>query len=305
MDRIVLAIYIHDANFAKLHHREPFLRYSVERLPKVSTDDIFAAPNVGIWKRLLIEFQLKTSQSSSQAHSNMERPPRLPEISTGFHLYTMLESIGARARENRDSEIAWPRTLQECEALLTQWYEKYSPALQHSKNERFCLAILWHLTFMDLYADYDALELSCGREGDENSRDHLAYAMSWAQSADAKRCLLHAVLIQRNFQSMEVGTEPAIHVPMALYYCGLTWYCYICFEGGCQPRVTNFHFPELQLVGIDERKLCQEVFGKTLSRDLSPLFQVPDLLQRISHWKISQCFASTLLSFVEEAQSIF
>lgn len=219
----------------------------------------------------------------------------------------MLESIGAQARESRDSGIAWSCTLQECETLLTQWYEKYSPTFKHSKHEPFCFMILWHLTFMDLHADFDALERSCGREGDEASRDHLAYATSWAQSVGAKRCLLHAVSIQRYFQSMEVGNEPAIHVPMALYYCGITWYCYTSFGGGCQPAVGDASFPELQLVGIDESKLYQEVFGKIQPRvpDLSPLFQIIDLLQRISHWKVSQRFASTLLSLVEEAQPIF
>ena len=104
---------------------------------------------------------------------------------------------------------------------------------------------------------------------------------------------------------MEIGTEPAIHVPMALYYCGLTWYCYAFFGNEYQPDVGNIHFPELQLLGIDERKLCQEVFGKTQSRDLSHLFHVIDLLQRINHWKLSHCFASTLLPFVEEAQIVF
>ena len=304
MNRIVLALYIHDAELAKLHHREPFLRFSVERLPNVSADDIFAAPSAGTWKRLLTGSQWKTSQPSTQT-SSVGNPPRLHELSSGFHLYAMLESIGARARENRHSEITWPSTLQDCEALLVQWYEKYSPTFRHSKNETFCLAILWHLTFMDLHADFDALERSCGREGEENSQSHLAYATQWAQSADAKSCLLHATLIQRHFRSMEIGTEPAIHVPMALYYCGLTWYCYAFFGNEYQPDVGNIHFPELQLLGIDERKLCQEVFGKTQSRDLSHLFHVIDLLQRINHWKLSHCFASTLLSFVEEAQIVF
>ena len=157
MNRIVLALYIHDAELAKLHHREPFLRFSVERLPNVSADDIYAAPNAGTWKRLLTGSQWKTSQPSTQT-SSVGNPPRLHELSSGFHLYAMLESIGARARENRHSEIAWPSTLQNCEALLVQWYEKYSPTFRHSRNETFCLAILWHLTFMDLHADFDALE---------------------------------------------------------------------------------------------------------------------------------------------------
>lgn len=312
---IVLAIHIHDAELAKLHHHEPILRYSIEGLPQLCSDELFAAPNANNWSSLVSEIQMKElmeecSPSSAQVPHNVSGS-RFRDVSSHFELCAILESIGSLARENRDSVAEWPCTAQKCQELLRRWYVKYLPSIMHSNHDTFCLMILWHSTFMDLHANFDVLECACGREGSEVAQKHLAYAQTWVQSVDAKRCLLHAALIQRLFQSMSIGTEPSIHVPMCLYYCGVAWACYIRFGGKCEPSAVaaaaDMNFPELQLLGVNEKRLFLDVAGGLQRGRLesSPLFKVIDLLQRISHWKLSHSFASTLLALVEETQDLF
>ena len=188
---------------------------------------------------------------------------------------------------------------------------KLNQVLQEVKIDPFCLMILWHSTFMSLYADFSRLECACGREGEDFSLRDRVYAQTWARSEDAKRCLLHAALIQRHFQSMPIGTEPAIHVPMALYYCGIAWTSYTRFADriafSMSEGETNLQYSEMRLIGINETKLFVEALAKVESGrpDSSPFFKVIDMLGRITHWKIASSLASTLLVVIEDSEHLF
>lgn len=268
------------------------------------------------WKTLMIETQIKDMEVAgcSQSQYSECSPPGLgafafPDVSSDFGLCAMLESISALVCDNRHSDASWLDTAQRCHELLTIWYEKYQTGIivgrQHGKAG---LMMLWHSIFMMLHADMDALEVSCGREGEQAAPKALEYAQAWAKSADATRCVLHAVLIQRHFKSIAVGAEPSIHVPLCLYHCGIVWYCYSRFGPGDECMASteeNLDFPELRLLGINNgKKIIVEEIGRD-GPGLNQLFTVIDLLQRINHWKIGQSFASTLLALVEEEHDIF
>jgi hypothetical protein len=201
--------------------------------------------------------------------------------------------------------------------------------------------MLWHSIYITLHADINALECAAGREGYDVAQKYTSYARAWVRSAGAKRCLLHALLIQKHFESLSAGSEPAIYVPMCLYYCGLVWACFMCFGGGddhcetgrgdgdgnetgpgdAESRETgasadeaisigstdNLQFAELRLPGIDGIGVFLEQMRGLQPRRLAmgSLFRVIDLLQRISHWKIAQNLAATLLVIVEETQDLF
>lgn len=197
--------------------------------------------------------------------------------------------------------------------------------------------MLWHSIHITLHADINALECAAGREGYDAVQKYTPYARSWVRSPDAKRCLLHALLIQKNFESLSAGAEPAIYVPMCLYYCGLVWACFMCFGGdalneheseagngdgenenqsrsphGQHDVITigpteNLQFAELRLPGVDGIGVFLEQMGGLQPRRLAmgSLFRIIDLLQRISHWKIAQSLAATLLVLVEETQDLF
>ena len=206
-------------------------------------------------------------------------------VSSDFELYVMLESISASACENRDSATSWAHTAQRCRELLISWYEKYQLGIMHRKNSNSGPMILWHSTFMLVHADFDALELSCGREGIKEAQKAVEYAQVWVNSVDAKRCLLHAVLIQRNFESLPMGAELSIHVPMCLYYCGIVLFCFLRFGGegnGMMEAEQSLDFPELRLLGINENNMiAEETGGHQLGRlGSSPLFRLIDQIGR-------------------------
>jgi hypothetical protein len=315
-DRIVLGIYIHDAELAKLHHHEATLRPSIERLPLPSSNELFSAPNATVWKNLILQDQVK-----HLAASRPQQPPspspidlgpmRLPEVSNNFGLCAMLESISAIACESHEAASFAPDTAQKCQRLLMLWYETYRPSLIAGKDGAFPLMILWHSIFVNLHANLDVLECACGREGHDVSQEALGYAQKWATSSDAKRCLLHAICIRRNFESMSIGAESPIHIPTCLYQCGMIWFCFGQFgtAGGLTAAAAHdpLHFPELQLLGIDSNRIFREEIGNSQRGRPVPnqVFKIVDLLQRIFRWKLSRNLASTLLALVEEQQDIF
>ncbi|OGM45332.1 hypothetical protein ABOM_005614 [Aspergillus bombycis] len=314
--RIVLGIYIHDVEVAKLHNHEPILRHGVEKVPKLSPPNVFMAPNAAAWKRELISIRTPVHIPPSPADTD----PLSLSVETGqgddFESYATLESIGALAHENRDSGGTRPAIVQNCQKLLTQWYlrrvnhDPRSTLHANRTQDPFCLMILWHSTFMHLYTRFDDLECACGREGETVSQQKRPYAEAWVRSVDAKRTLLHAALVQRHFQSIAVGAEPAVHVPMALYYCGIAWASFTQFRINEPPidgDSEDLDFPELRMLGINQTKLfCEVTRGIQLGRlESGPLFIIIDLLGKISHWKIAQNLSATLLAFVENLPDLF
>ncbi|KAE8314828.1 hypothetical protein BDV41DRAFT_575479 [Aspergillus transmontanensis] len=162
------------------------------------------------------------------------------------------------------ASAGWPTTVRKCESLLMAWYQRFWDSNTNGRiPDPFCHMILWHSIFMNLYAQFDDLECACGREREINPQKFGASATAWARSVDAKRCLLHAVLLQQHFQSVEA-----------------------------------FDFPELRLLGIDQAKLFHDATrGIQWGRPVSgPFFMAISLLGKISHWKVSERFASTLLA---------
>ncbi|KAJ5297579.1 fungal-specific transcription factor domain-containing protein [Penicillium antarcticum] len=310
--RIVLGLHIHDAELARIHHHEPLLRHSLSRLPQISSNELFAASTAIHWKSLMAENQSRqpTTSCSQQSSANtrsrsQSRFHNNPTSTPGdFALSGMLESISALSSEGNTS-------ITECRALLTTWHVDYAPKAQSKPSWRN-LMILWHSIFIALHADFNAIEIACDRDGHEAAQKSSPYVRSWVRSADAKRCILHAMLIQKNFESLPAGAESAIHVPLCLYYCGLVWACFACFSDKDEEPVTvdstdNFHFEELLLEGIDGVGILPEQSSVLLPRRLAlgSLFRIIDLLQRVSHWRISQSLASTLLAIVDETQDLF
>ncbi|PLB49967.1 hypothetical protein P170DRAFT_508237 [Aspergillus steynii IBT 23096] len=317
--RIVVGIYIHDVELAKLHNHEPILRHAIEKIPKLSPLGVFTAPNAVAWKKQ----HLLTQQPNLIPPSPPSTDPKSLLVETkptnDFESYAILESIGSLALEDRGSAgMQHSATVEKCQRLLIQWFlqrqnhnTENAPPSSSTTADPFCLRILWHSTFMHLYTRFDDLECECGREGEMLSQQKSTYAASWAKSTNAKRALLHAALIQREFQTHALGAEPAIHVPMALYYAGLAWASFTQFgaseDAHIDRNAEHLDSPELRLLGINQMKFFAEVMGNIqMGRPASgPLFRAIDLLGKINHWKLSQNLSSTLLGFVENMPDLF
>lgn len=309
----MLAIHLHDAELGRIFHRDPLLRHSMERLPGSCSNELFAAPDDIVWKSLMMKEQshnlpVYCSPALPTPPSTGWPSPSYPDVTSDFGLCAMLETIAALASDNREAAVARSHTSLRCRELLLSWLVKYKrhPLYEQRKPS---LMTLWHSIFMCLHADFDALECACGREAYTVSVQYRPVAEAWVKSVDAKRCLLHSVLVQKHIERLPMGTQPPIHAPLSLYYCGLVWFCYTQFRGGeesLRDWQGRLDFPEMQLLGVDAEKIFREEVEPGLGkRSSSPLLKIIDLLQRMTHWKLAHHLASTLLALIEGRQGSF
>ena len=228
---------------------------------------------------------------------------------------------------------------------LMCWYYTFEvdrlPSVAITSNyqmDGFCLMVLWHSIFMTLLVDFNRLERAIGRDGSTDllSDNDTDYATQWAASMDAKRCVLHAHLLQKALGSMRFDAEPAIHVPRCLFNAAIVWYCYTRF--GRAPNTPSqashdsasgsiaeqeHRFPEIQIL---EKQSPGHVFGQLFQSASTPdgmgsqaqaqhpnprqrdqsatalevgtLCSLTDTLQRIGHWNIARRFAGILGNLV-------
>lgn len=166
--------------------------------------------------------------------------------------------------------------------------------------------MLWHFIFMSFHLDADALECFCGREGPVVAKEHHERVRLWAKSDDARASIIHAILVQRHFERIPVGSEPPFHFPMCLYRCGIAWFCYTRFVNKETSRVgEELELPELRELNIHGAASLLEDAGLRDGRPAaSPLFRIIHLLQRANHWRLGHSLAATLLALVESESGI-
>ena len=294
----------------------------MDELPHTSSKETFAARDALAWKKLLIDQAGSNLVEGSQASQSLvdvsqvvatcswraQAPPVgiMPAVPSEFELYVLLERIGSMASDNRRSASDWSQACIDSQKLLTLWHDEYrNTALFQAQASS--LMMLWHSISMLLYMDLDILECAAGREGHEVAENHRQEAYSWGTSTQAKRCIVHAILVQRQFEQIPLGAEVPIHAPMCLYRCGIAWYCYAQF-GECNRLGPEeaLEFPELENFGIDGNQVLRSEIVTHIGRSTERfLLKTIDLLGRISHWKVADSFSSTLLSLIEESNSLF
>lgn len=154
---------------------------------------------------------------------------------------------------------------------------------------------------MSNYVDLHRLELAVGKQGLEQASSHASYVSTWANSVDAKRCVMHAFLLQKNLEELHSRRVVTMHVPRALFSAAIVWSTYLDSLSGCPPSVMpedNFDFAELRLLDIDFTHQWADVigFGKgSLSAVKAlTLCTLTDMLKRIGYWEISRKFSSIL-----------
>lgn len=305
--RIVLAILLQDADLGAFFHHHPVLRHTLDQVPRTSSNDTFSAPNSKAWKiTMMNQAAHRAVNNSLTVPEDSVNPSSFPEISSDFGLYVLLERIGSLAYDCRRTACPDPSTSFRCQQLLKTWYAKYRKTSMFERQAP-SLMMLWHSIFMSLHMNLDILESACGRDGIAAAEKHRQDAQTWARSTDAKRCIIHAILVERHFERIPIGVVPPIHAPLSLYRCGIARFCYAQSSDGLQAQaVDDLDMPELQLLQINGLALLLEELKPQNGRPAaSPLLKIIDLLQRISHWKVSHNLASTLLALFETENSLF
>ncbi|KAI1757687.1 fungal-specific transcription factor domain-containing protein [Xylaria castorea] len=304
--RLVLALYIQDSEFATTFHHEPLLRHSLEKLPVCNSDELFFAPTAADWYNL-VEKDWAVNSETTHIHTvnSLAVPSVLTTRKAQMFAYASLAGIVASIQERRSSFLD-DTSKQHFRHTLLSWHNEHYKHIQGPKKNHINLLIFWHTAFMALYADSDLLERSIGRDGRQAAQEARGDIERWAASLEARRGVLHALLILKHLEMLPIGLEPAIHVPKATFYSGMVVYSYIKFKPSVDsyaPSHDEVNMPELQVSGstgalnMNGDKASTTIFSPV---EPSILCNAIDLLRRIGHWEISRKFASILQILLDD-----
>jgi hypothetical protein len=223
--------------------------------------------------------------------------------SSYFTAYTVLEGICVNIVENRITSRTTPARMEEVSSVLTTFYGRFLQGTAPWEPDHMDMSILWHLAYMSMCADFDLLERAIGRDGSDLPAEDRLAAAAWANSDQAKRCVIHGTIVQKKLENLPLGSEPAIHVPRAIFRAGIAWFCYTRFgvreDGQRTPVTESLDFPEFRLLGVNPALLLFQANGykhgrPTTTEINATLCGLTDLLRRIGHWEIARRFAAIL-----------
>jgi hypothetical protein len=266
------------------------------------------APTAQEWKTALSIWGCchggpRHKQSEANKLTQRTSIDRVRSDTTSFRIYCELEGIAASINQAKELG-ALSSTSSQLEHSLLQFHKSYLKQLVPAARDPFCLNILWHSAYISLFADLNRLEMAAGRDGFQSSQCHTAYAKAWSRSQEGRRCALHGMLILQSAENIRIGTEPAIHVPRALYCAAMVWYSYTEF-GADNAEDTSIPLDdcqEFEMMGIDSSTLLFEAHGFKASRpsklESMTLVSLIDLLRRIGHAEISDRMATLMTSIV-------
>lgn len=285
--RLVLGLHIHDSEFSTTYHHEPLLRHVPEKLPSCCSEELFAAPDAKQWREMLV--------SQSNPCPTVTHPTTLfTRTPTPFASYARLAGIAATIEETKASSLD-TADIERFRTSLLVWHDAYMQSVPTSGSAYKNLMIFWHAAFIALYADADLIERTIGRDGEDVAQNAKPQIASWAASPQARRAVLHAVLIGRLLGSLSLVDGAAIHVPKAVFYAGMVTYCYVKYGPSSAalftPCLDDFDVPELRVSGLNDGANASGLFSPI---DSSMLCRTIDLLRRVSHWEVVRSFVRTL-----------
>ncbi|PLB45062.1 hypothetical protein P170DRAFT_366085 [Aspergillus steynii IBT 23096] len=300
--RVEVALNIHDAELASLLHHEPLRKHRLSQYPRIASDALFAAPSASRWAELYRQTPTPCFSVPLQ-----DDPLQTAMTHSRFSAYGVLESINAHVIEARRSNNLDEHESKRLSSMLMRWWRIYTTHFpQDAEDDVFSLLVLWHSVFIGIYADIDLLEQASGRDGEDAASSSAPLIKSWASTIDASSCLVHALLIQRHLERMRVSSEPAIHIPRALFSAALAWFCFTRIGGRHIIERDAFHAAEIQLIGGFKASDDPRGEGSVDSpfTSVSHLHRLIDLLTRVGRWGISQSFASVLCAALENKLNI-
>ncbi|OJJ66954.1 hypothetical protein ASPBRDRAFT_59377 [Aspergillus brasiliensis CBS 101740] len=298
--RVEIALNIHDAELASLMHHEPIRKHRFAQYPLLASEPMFMAPTAVRWAEMF-----RQSPSYTKFSLSSDSDFYTAGHDSRFAVYSVLESINAHIIEARLSGTLEDRRSQDLSGLLMHWWSKYSlQYIQEEEDDPFSLPVLWHSIYMSLYSDMDLLERAVGRNGHAAANGSQHRVQAWAGSLDASKCLVHALLIQRYLERMRISSEPAIHVPRALFSAALAWLCFTRLGQQQSINLKAFDAPEIQLLGSETalQEAQGQAFGDSAFADVNHLHRLIDLLHRFGRWTISKTFATVLCTALEEVR---
>ncbi|KAH7142691.1 hypothetical protein B0J13DRAFT_555941 [Dactylonectria estremocensis] len=307
--RLVLGLHVHDLEFATTFHHEPLLRHALHKLPICCSEELFYAPTAAEWCKTVKREQGMNPTTTPLDTQTLPLKSRTP--GSYMFAYASLAGIAASIQDRKASHLDGA-VIQDFRNSLLSWHNEYIKHTRGPKNNRISLMILWHASFMALYVDADLLERAIGRDGACGAEQARAEIDNWIVSSEARRGVLHALLVLKHLEVLPIGLESAIHVPKAIFYSAIVVYSYIKFIPTVDsyiPSQDDVNIPELQVSASVARPTSYFGNNDGASRViLSPvepsiLCNAIDLLRRISYWEISRKFCSILEMLLDDLAS--
>jgi hypothetical protein len=277
-----------------LLHREPILRRRPPEASFLSTNRMFSATSACEWASV-VQSEATMRETEIQNNDPLERED-------SFSAYGILEGLGTSIEEHRRHGGLDDAAFDSYHNALINWYNSYGKFIIEEQPGKLCLMVLWHWVYMSLLVDLDQLECAIGRDGPEAAHVAIEYVSNWILSPNSTRCVLHALLLQRQLQSFSFDSVPAIHVPRALFSAAIAWYCYLQYgptenAGSSLFENLHAHFPEFGVLSPTAHKQLSHIIclswkhGKMSAVKAATLCGLGDSLQRITHWGIAGKFA--------------
>jgi hypothetical protein len=297
--RLVLGLQIHDAELAVMFHHEPLLRHEKESSRHSTSEQLFNATSASSWLVLGRRLE-RTDENPSLVGASA--PQKIPRMLSAFDGYARLSGIAAAICESRQQLLLETSKQLFFISKLLRWQQEAKDLWKDQTSDPHRLTILWHSTFISLLADCEKMESAVGKDGLAGVSQTQGYIIEWASSPAASRCLMHAFCLQKRAELIQYGHEPAIHVPRCLFQAAYVWYLF-SKNAPSNSALPREDFPEFQQIST---ALPQDLFQRASRRsensaiaDLSTLYTLKDLLQRVGRWGLSKKYASILGLLIE------
>lgn len=237
----------------------PSVRHAANQLCLPSTEAAFEARTADIW--LIVMHAQAQALPTQQQQPSFRKiisslflpvPPVQSLIHTScsaFSLRVVLEGLQSLVPDCNSAEndefnvLLGVPTKVTLRAALAQMHTSITHA-EISEPERLELLLRWHTICLDLCKDSSLLcRAVCSRY---NIKQHVCDfpqsmacqpdldLVSWAQTEDARRALLHAVAIQEIIEQLPRGRAHVIHIPSSLFASATM---YVVFALAGQPTV--------------------------------------------------------------------
>jgi hypothetical protein len=313
--RLMLGIRIHDAELAAMFHRCPLLRHETYTSisSPMSLETLFDAPDASSWSELRQQATdlVSDPNSSRFGHASAEHvvttTPSTETLSDpDFAVYSNLQSTNAYILELRSTATMSETKIGEITSDLTLLFERLEHPDEATGDTRFHMLMLCHLNFMYLSGDFSLLEHAIGPDATLASvaRGHL---VSWITSSDSVRCMLHAVLLVEEAESVRLGQEYAVHVRRALYCAALLWTTLAHLGDRIISETQTslvLKYQELESLGPTRcRRLIEKSAVNRTNRTKiwsSLAYRSAGLIRRFSRGKLSSTLAEKIVSALEK-----
>ncbi|ESZ95895.1 hypothetical protein SBOR_3708 [Sclerotinia borealis F-4128] len=220
--RALLGHYVLDGLISRMSGETPSVRHAANQLGLPSSETEFEAMTANAW------LDHMRSQEPSQ-HSFRKG----------------LQSLVSDCDSDDLATVGVP-TKPELRKALSHVFEAISMSPNLSHSERLELLLRWHTICLDTCKDSSLLCRSiCSRYGivqhvcgGKNIMKPEQDLISWANTEEARKALLHAIAIQEIVEQLPRGRAHVIHIPSSLF-ASATLYCVFSLAGHGAVNVPN------------------------------------------------------------------